>query len=204
MSMADQPTVFVVDDDPGTLRSICWLIEHARLPVQGYKSGDDFIKACKPDQPGCLLLDLRMPKRDGLAVMEDLAAHRITLPVIMITGNADISSCVHAFKKGIVDFLEKPLDEAQLLDCVRKALAKDSQLRQQARCPTVVERLSRLTARERQVFDMLIEGKNLKQIASACDITVQSAWRHRRQVFSKCHVHNEIELVRLMLTPHES
>jgi FixJ family two-component response regulator len=199
--MTDQPTVFVVDDDPDTLRSICWLIGQGHLPVQAYKSGAEFIKACNPDQPGCLLLDLRMPKRDGLAVLEDLAAHRITLPVIMITGNADISSCVYAFKKGIVDFLEKPLDESQLLDCVCKALAKDALLRQQARCPSLVERLSQLTVRERQVFDLLVEGKSLKQIASACEITVQSAWRHRRQVFAKCQVHSEIELVRLMLTP---
>jgi FixJ family two-component response regulator len=200
--MLDQPTVFVVDDDPGTLRSISWLIERAGLALQAYACGADFLNACDPGQPGCLLLDLRLPERDGLAVMEDLAARHIPMPVIMITGDADVASCVDAFKKGVFDFLEKPLDEAQLLDCVRKALAEDARSRQKALSPSLFERLSRLTPRERQVFDLLVAGKTLKQIANACSITVQSVWRHRRRVFTKCLVHSEVELVRLMLTPN--
>jgi FixJ family two-component response regulator len=197
--MAVLPTVFVIDDDPEVLSSICWLIGRARLPVRAFTCGADFLKNCRPEEPGCLLLDLRMPKRDGLAVLEDLRTKKFTLPVIMVTGNADISSCVRAFKIGIFDFLEKPLDEARLLDCVRKALAEDLRRREQVHSPNLGERLSQLTPRERQVFDLLVAGKTLKQIASACNITVQSAWRHRRRVFAKCKVHSEVELVRLML-----
>lgn len=201
--MADQSTVFVVDDDPGALRSICWLIERAGLPVRAFACGASFLQDCDCGQSGCLLLDLRLPQRDGLAVMEDLAAKQITMPVIMITGDADVCSCVQAFKRGVFDYLEKPLDETQLLACVQKALAEDARSRQRASASIIAGRLSRLTPRERQVFDLLIAGKSLKQIAGICEITIQSAWRHRRRVFAKCQVQNDVELVRLMLSPDQ-
>ena len=122
--MGDTATVFVVDDDPGVVRSICDLIERANLPVLGFTSGKEFLERYKPGQSGCLVLDLRMAEMGGLAVVERLASQNISLPTIIVTGSPDTRSCVRALKMGVCDFLEKPLDGEELLDCIRTALAR--------------------------------------------------------------------------------
>jgi two-component system response regulator FixJ len=123
--MADDPTVFVVDDDPAALQSLCWLIRQAGLLVRAFRSGREFLEACQRREvgPGCLVLDVRMPEMDGLEVQRRLAELRSDLPIIFITAFGDAPTCHKALKAGAVEFLEKPVDCAILLDCLQRALA---------------------------------------------------------------------------------
>ena len=122
--MSSVPTVYVVDDDPGALRSLCWLIQQADLPVRAFRSGREFLESYDRSEPGCLVLDVRMPEMSGLEVQRILAEDGADLPIIFITAHGDVPTCAHALKAGAVEFLEKPLDGEVFLDHVRRALAR--------------------------------------------------------------------------------
>lgn len=194
--MSDAPVVFVVDDDPGALRSLCWLIQQAELPVRPFASGEAFLVACRPDDAGCLVLDVRMPDLGGLDLQERLCQRGIQLPIIFITAYGDVPACAKAFRAGAFDFLEKPVDGQILLERVRKAIAEDALRRQHGSSAGLMAKASQLSPREKQVLEMLTSGKSLKQIAIDTNVTVQTAWRHRRSVFKKLGVENEVQLVR--------
>lgn len=119
---SDKATVFVVDDDPDVLRSIEQIVVRGGMNARTYSSGLEFVGRCPDDACGCLVLDLRMPDLDGLATLEQLAAKGIVLPTVVVTGAGSIRDCARAFKQGVADFLEKPIDEEELLDCIRRAL----------------------------------------------------------------------------------
>jgi two-component system, LuxR family, response regulator FixJ len=192
--MATKPTVFVVDDDPGALRSLCWLLRQAEMPVLAFGSGREFLESYQPQDAGCLVLDLRMPEMNGLEVQECLRERGIELPIIFITADGDVPTCGQAFKGGAFDFLEKPVNDMVLLDHIRKALTRDVERRRQG--AEFAARMNQLTPREKVVLDMLISGKNLKQIAIASNVTVQTIWRHRLSALHKMGVENDRELVR--------
>jgi two-component system, LuxR family, response regulator FixJ len=189
--MANKPTVFVVDDDAGALRSLSWLIQQADLPVRVFPSGREFLESYHADDAGCLVLDVRMPELDGLEVQRRLRERHSGLPVIFVTAHGDVPTCTQALKAGALDFLEKPVDGEVLLDHVRDALDRDAQRR------AFASRLSQLTPSETEVLDMLISGKSLKAIAAASNVTVQTIWKHRLNVYKKMGVENDVGLVRL-------
>jgi two-component system, LuxR family, response regulator FixJ len=196
--MNSEPTVYVVDDDAGALRSMCWLIQQAGLPVRAFRSGREFLDAYRNDEPGCLVLDLRMPDLNGLEVQQRLLEAGQELPIIFITAHGDVPSCARALKSGAIDFLEKPVDGKVLLDHIRTALALErEQIERKRLAAEVAERLSQLTPREREVLDQLVSGKTLKEIAALNDVTVQTIWKQREAIFRKMRVQNEVDLVRL-------
>ncbi len=195
--MSDEPTVFVVDDDPGALRSLCWLLRQADVRVRSFSSGGEFLDAYRPEQAGCLVLDVRMPGMDGLKVQQALWERGAGLPVIFITAHGDVPTCARAFRGGAFDFLEKPVDDDMLLDHIYKAVARDAEQRRQGSAREFAARMSQLTLREKDVLDGLISGKSLKEIAIASNVTVQTIWRHRVSILEKMGVENSVELVRL-------
>lgn len=196
--MPTEPTVYVVDDDAGALRSLCWLIQQAGLPVRAFRSGRDFLDAYSGDDPGCLVLDVRMPDLDGLDVQQRLLESRKELPIIFITAHGDVPTCARALKAGAVDFLEKPVDGRELLEHIRATLARERQQADRRRAEAeVAARFNRLTPREKNVLDLLLAGKALKEIAALNDVTVQTVWKQREAIFRKLRVESEVELVRL-------
>jgi two-component system, LuxR family, response regulator FixJ len=199
--MVSTPAVHVVDDDPGALRSLCWLIRQADLPVRAFGSGREFLDSCHSEEAGCVVLDLRMPEMSGLEVQRCLGERGIRLPIIFITAHGDVPACRQAFRAGAFDFLEKPLDDKLLLDHIQKALARDAQQKELGSEPDFAGRTSQLTPREKLVFDMLVSCKTLKDIAAATNVTVQTVWRHRSNILRKMGVANDAELVR-MATRH--
>ena len=198
--MTAEATVFVVDDDPGVLKSMRWLLESEGLPVETYASGPEFLAAYDPNRPGCLLLDLRMPDMDGLELQERLATRGLQPPIIFVTGHGDVPECTAAMKAGAVDFLEKPADDARILEIVQHALEKDRERRSVAAThPETAARLNKLTSREREVMRLLYEGKTIKAVAAQLGIGFQTAAKHRGRVLEKLQVNNEAELIRLLI-----
>ena len=194
--MSEEPTVFVVDDDPGARQSLCWLLRQTDVRVQSFSSGREFLDAYHPKQAGCLVLDVRMPEMDGLSVQQALWERGIGLPIIFITAHGDVTTCARAFRGGAFDFLEKPVDDNVLLDHICKAVARDVELRSQGSAQEFAARMSQLTLREKEVLNSLISGKTLKEIAIAGSVTVQTVWRHRVSILEKMGVENSVELAR--------
>lgn len=198
--MKPEPTVFVVDDDPGALKSMCWLIESARFRVEGYDSPEKFLDSFDASRPGCLVLDIHMPQMSGLELQDRLNALASRLPVIMLTGHGNVASCARAFKAGAFDFLEKPADGTRLVERIREALEKDARQRSQpSKNPEIARRLERLTARERETLELLVHGFSVKQLAAELAIDHRTAAKHRARVHEKMGVNNDAELVRIML-----
>ena len=192
--------VFVVDNDPATRESLAWLLESANLPVAAFETAEAFLAACQPDQPGCLVLDLRLPGMSGVVLQEELGRVGIKLPVIMITGYADVPTAVRVLKRGAFDFLEKPLTDDVLLDRIRDAITWDAQRRSaRAARELLVARLACLTAREREIFDQIVHGKANKVVAIEFGISEKTVEAHRARVMHKLGAGSLAELVRMDL-----
>jgi two-component system, LuxR family, response regulator FixJ len=197
--MANAPTVFVVDDDPGALRSLCWLIQQAGLPVRAFRSGREFLDSYPCQDPGCLVLDVQMPEMGGLELQQHLSEHSIGLPIIFITAHGDVPTCAQALKGGALDFLEKPVDGEVFLDRVRKALTRGTEQKERQKfAAEIAARMSRLTPREKEVLDLLLSGKTLKEIAALSNVRIETVWKHRVSIFRKMRAENDVELVRLV------
>ena len=196
--MTGHPTVFVVDDDQTVRRSLQWLLESMKLRVQTHASAKDFLSAYDPTQPGCLVLDVRMPDISGLQLQEILVKRKVRLPVILITGHGDISMAVHAMKAGAFDFIEKPFKDQVLLERVQQCLALDGRQRHEAAAQEkIIERLNSLTSRETEVLEGVIGGKANKQIAADLDISVKTVEVHRARLMEKMDVSSVAELTTL-------
>jgi two-component system response regulator FixJ len=199
--MATQATVYIVDDDESVRRSLRWLIESAHFAVETFGSGEAFLDSYDPSQPGCLILDIRMNGMSGLDVQRQLIDRKFTLPVIVMTGHADVPVCTNAFKAGAFDFIEKPADDEVLIGAIRKALAADAQHRRRNYVePDRSARLRGLSPRESEVMELIVKGRNQKQIAMDLNISLQTAAKHRAKVLSKLGVANDVELTRLVMT----
>ncbi len=200
-----QPTVFLVDDDPGVREAIQFLVESVALAVETFTSADEFLAAYDPSRPGCLVLDIRMPGTSGLELQEQLLARQSKLPVIMITGHGDVPLCVRAFEGGAFAFVEKPIDHQVLLDHIHRAIRADAQRRQAcAERPEIAAKIEQLTPREHEVMGLLVDGKTMKKIASELEISIQTCSKHRAKVLQKLGVENDVELVHLMLNSRRS
>jgi len=198
--MGAEATVFVVDDDPGVLKSMRWLLESYGLEVKTYESAEDLLDDNDPDRPGCLILDLCMPGMNGLQLQERLVEGGVRVPIVFVTGHGDVAASVRAMKLGAVDFLEKPVNDEELLDRVHDAIGKDlERCRLEREQGKIRSRLDTLTARQREVMRMLIDGIPPKRIAANLGISNQTAAKHRTQVLNKLDVHSETELVRLLV-----
>jgi two-component system response regulator FixJ len=195
--MHREPTVVLVDDDPSVREALKWLIESIELRVDTYASAADFLESFDPQTPGCLLLDVRMPGISGLELQENLAAHQCGLPVIIITGHADVAMCVRAFEGGAFAFLEKPVNQQDLLEYVQEAIEQDRKNRLESMpADDISARVSRLTPREHEVMDLLVSGLSMKQIGNKLQISLPTCSKHRAGVLEKLDVDNDVQLVR--------
>lgn len=195
--MTDRPTVHVVDDDEAVRRSLAYTLRTAGHLVHTWPSGEAFLEGLEPG-PACVLLDIRMPGMDGLAVHRAMAARGLALPVIVMTGHGDIATAVQAMKGGAVDFLEKPFESVTL----RKALAAAAERLaaaegHQHRLAEAQARLRILTPREREVLDGLARGLPNKTIAWELGISARTVEVHRANVMSKLELHTLSDVLRV-------
>jgi FixJ family two-component response regulator len=196
-----QETVFVVDDDEAVRDSLRWLLEANGYRVQCFSSAEQFLDAYQPSQLGCLILDVRMSGMSGLELQEKLIAENSSLPIIFVTGHGDVPMAVSTMKKGAMDFIEKPFDEAELRKLVERMLERartESSTAQQQRA--AAERLSKLTAREHQVLERIIAGRLNKQIADDLGISIKTVEAHRANIMEKLNVNTVADLLRLALS----
>jgi two-component system response regulator TtrR len=192
--------IFIVDDDPSMRRALHRIITSAGWQVQIYASGGDFLDAYELSQPGCVVLDLRMPHLSGLTLQELLVAREVFIPVIFITAFGEVSAAVQAMKAGAVDFLEKPFSNQHLLMCIEQAIARDAQLRRaREQHADLNARLARLTPREREVLDLVVSGYMNKEIGVQLDIQLRTVEVHRQNGMRKIGVRSVADLSRLLL-----
>ncbi len=196
--MSDEPTVYVIDNDPAVRDGLRILIRSVGLNVETYASAREFLDAFEPAQPGCCVLDVRMPGMSGLELQELLHQRNIKIPIIMISGHGDISMAVETVKKGAMDFIEKPFREQVLLDRIQKAVLKDQKnRREQNEQDEITSCLENLTAREHQVIDRVVDGKANKVIAFDLDIKQKTVEFHRARVMQKMKAESIAELVKM-------
>jgi two-component system response regulator DctR len=204
-----QPTqnaqIFIIDDDAGVREALAWLLRSRRLSSQCFESADAFVAQWRPDwlpdQPSCMLLDVRMPGMSGLALFEWLIERDLlaVCPVIFLTGHADIPTAVDSVKRGAFDFCEKPFSDNALVDRIELALQRSAEVLEQVRArKTVQARLDDLTERERDVMRLVVEGLPNKLIADQLDISVRTVEVHRARVFDKMAVKSAVELANLL------
>jgi len=195
---AENPIVFVVDDDPSIRKSLERLIKSAGLDVVTFATADEFLDRHSHKGPSCLVLDVKMPGLNGLELQEKLLLEKYAMPIIFITGHGDIPMSVKAIKKGAIDFLSKPFDEKDLLGAVREALERDSKARTVREEREHIHRhLESLTPREYEILTYVITGMLNKQIAYTLKISEKTVKVHRARVMGKMGVDSVAELVRL-------
>lgn len=198
--MSDEPTVFLVDDDAVALRALTALVKVVFPRVEAFSSAADFLAAYKL-QPGCLVLDVAMPGMSGLELHRKLIQEKIALPVVFVTGHGNVPMAVEAMQLGAVNFLEKPVQEQELWDSIRKALELDGQgRRRRARRQRVEDRLTRLTPGERQVLDLILEGKMNKEVATDLGLSTRTVEDRRAKLMKKMGAKSLAELVQLVMT----
>ncbi|QWF72042.1 response regulator transcription factor [Methylomonas paludis] len=191
------PCVYVVDDDPAVLDSLSLLIKTAGLAVTTFDSAQAFLSAYRPDQPGCLVLDINMPGMKGTDLQEELIHRQWLLPIIFLTGCGDIPTTVHAIQAGAVDFLTKPVDAKQLLARIQASIVQDV-LRHERQGHGAERDLSKLTARELEIARLLSKGTSNKEVARILDISPRTVENHRARVMDKTGAANLIELAHLI------
>src|SRR5690606_22989228 len=193
-------TVFVVDDDAGVRSSIRLLLKSVGIPATPMASAQEFLASYDPEQPGCLVLDIRMPGMSGLELQQQLNMKGASIPVLFITGHGDVQMAVAAMQQGAFDFLQKHFRDQDLTERIRKALEKDRQSREMLReREQIRRRLDSLTARERQVLDLMIQGTQNKVMAAHLGISQRTVEIHRAHVMEKLGAHSVAQLVRMVL-----
>lgn len=196
--MNAQPTVFIVDDDPAMRDSLGFLIGSVGRKVETCDSAEDFLAKYDSERPGCIVLDVRMPGLSGLELMEKMNEDRFAPPVILITGHGDIPMAVRALKAGAFDFIEKPFSDQVLLERIQQALQLDTADRATERDRADIERrAARLTARETQVFELVVSGKPNKVVASDLGLSQKTVEVHRAHVMEKMRAESFADLVKM-------
>ncbi|NMZ53180.1 DNA-binding response regulator [Pseudomonas lundensis] len=200
MTTSMQPMVYVVDDDQGMLDSTVWLLESVGLHALPFTSGHAFLQACDPHLNACVLLDVRMPSMGGLHVQQALQKRGITMPVIFVSGHADVPIVVRAFKAGAHDFIEKPYNQQLLLDSVQQALSGrvPQQVAGQA-LSDVHARLNSLTPRERDVLMPLVKGYTTREIAELLAVSVKTIDLYRSRVMKRMRADHLPDLVGMVI-----
>jgi FixJ family two-component response regulator len=195
---AAEAMVFVVDDDVGTRESLKNLIRSVGLRVETFASAQDFLRSTRPDVPGCLVLDVRLPGLSGLDLQKRMAEAEMEIPIVFITGHGDIPMSVRAMKAGAVEFLTKPFRDQELLDAIQQAVERDRNARQQrAEIEELRSRYRLLTPRERDVMALVVTGLLNKQIAGELGTSEASVKVHRQHVMEKMQAGSLAALVRM-------
>jgi FixJ family two-component response regulator len=192
------PIVFVVDDESAVGVSIKRLLHSVGLEARHFTSASEFLRAKRPDAPGCIVLDVRLPDLSGLDLQQELAKANVDLPVIFVTGHADIPMTVRAMKAGAVEFLTKPFREQELLEAVQRAISRHRQIRDQRASMRVLQsRYELLTPREREVFPLVSSGLLNKQVAAELNASEKTIKVHRGQLMQKMEAHSLSDLIRM-------
>ncbi len=205
MQPVPNANVFIVDDDASVRSGLAWLLRSRHLPSQAFESAETFDQMLRSgyvqNQPCCVLLDVRMPGMSGLALFETMIQRRLTrvMPVIFLTGHADLPTAVDAVKRGAFDFCEKPVSDNALVDRIEQAIVQsDEFLKRQLQQEVVGRKIAELTERERAVMQLVTEGLPNKLIAEQLDISVRTVEVHRARMFDKMDVKSAIELANLL------
>jgi FixJ family two-component response regulator len=194
----EQPVVFVIDDDQLVRDAVNDLFRSIGLRVEPFGSAQEFLQGKRPDAPGCIVLDVRLPGASGLEFQRTLAESGIQLPVIFISGHGDIPMSVRAMKSGAIEFLTKPLREQELLDAVQAGIERDRARRRQVKLVgELQERFNSLTSREREVFALVVTGRPNKQIAHQLELSEMTVKVHRSQALRKMGAKSLVDLVRM-------
>ena len=200
MAQAADRTVFVVDDDAAALDSLVMLLRSDGLNPSGFSSAENFLDELPPDARGCVISDVRMPGMDGVQLLHALKARHCLMPVIVITGHADVTVAVQAMKAGAAEFVQKPFESELILRLVRACLEEnDDAVDASSRRLRIQRRIESLTSRERQVLDLIMEGASNKLIASALDISPRTVEIYRANVMSKMRADSLSDLIRTTL-----
>jgi FixJ family two-component response regulator len=210
MAVARQPaesaaTVFVVDDDEGARNSLRFLLKSVGLPAATFNSAQEFLAGYQPHQPGCLVLDVRMPGMNGLELQQELNRRGAMIPVVFVTGHGDVPMAVEAIQQGAFDFVQKPYREQELLDRIQRAIVKDKGNRRalQER-DRIRARLATLTPREREVMHLMSLGKPNKVMAAELGLSQRTVEIHRAHVMEKSGAGSIAQLVRMALDAKEA
>ena len=205
MQPALNATVFIVDDDASVREALAWLLRSRHLLGEGYAGAEEFDAMLQagwaPTQPCCLLLDVRMPGMSGLALFDKLVERGLVevMPVIFLSGHADVPTAVTMVKRGAFDFCEKPFSDNALVDRVEQAIRRSQEVLAARREQTLLQaRLTELTDRERDVMRLVVEGLPNKLIADQLDISVRTVEVHRARVFDKMEVKSAVELANML------
>jgi FixJ family two-component response regulator len=198
MSIGDVSTVFIIDDDPGVRASIQDLVESVNLHAESFATAREFLSGERRDGPSCLVLDVRLPDTSGLDLQQALSRAGVRIPIIFITGHADIQMTVKAMKSGAVEFLTKPFREQDLLDVIHRALQGHRRIREkQSRLAELQKRYSTLSARECEVMSLVVSGLLNKQIAAKLGASETTVKIHRGRVMQKMQAESLPHLVRM-------
>jgi FixJ family two-component response regulator len=194
------PTIFVVDDDEGVRNSLRFLLKSVGLTTLALSSATEFLDTYKPSQPGCLVLDVRMPGMSGLELQQQLNLRGATIPVIFITGHGDVPMAVDAMQHGAFDFLQKPFRDQDLIDRIQRALDRDARSRTAlAQHEKIRERIASLTPREREVLTLMAHGKPNKVMAADLGVSQRTVEIHRARVMEKSGAASLAQLVRMVM-----
>ncbi len=195
-----EPTVYIIDDDKFARESLEWLVDSMHIPVRAFENGRQFLDFYTEKQPGCAIIDVRMPDINGLDLHQRLIEQGAILPVIIMTGHADVSMAVRAMKAGVYDFIEKPYNDTLMLQRIQNALSYDNDKREkQKRIDAVRQNLDKLTPREREVLERVLESMPNKIIASELNISIKTVELHRANMMTKMQTRSVTELARLAL-----
>ena len=197
---ADVSTVYIVDDDAAVRGALLMLLKSVGLRGSGYGSAQEFLNSYQAHQPGCLVLDVRMPGLSGMELQQRLNLRGATLPVLFMTSHADVPMAVEAMQAGAFDFLQKPFRDQDLLDRIQRALQHDSRMRaEQQQTQQLHERYATLTPREVEVMKLMTEGRPNKLMAVDLDLSQRTIEIHRAHVMEKMQARSLAQLVRMSL-----
>lgn len=197
MTTRNDPTVFLVDDDSVLQRSVEAVLHSVGIPVESFSSAEEFLEKRDPSRPGCMLLDLKMPKMSGLDLLSLLRQEDDPIPILFVSGYGDINTAVAAMRRGADDFLEKPFGDGVLVERVRNAFREDEQRRRKHNRETEIRRrIGSLTRREAQVMELVIAGRSSKDIAAELGISLKTVEHHRIHLLDKMRVGTAVDLTR--------
>jgi RNA polymerase sigma factor (sigma-70 family) len=195
-----EATVFVVDDDSSTRELLSWLMKKHGMKTEVFPDARSFLKSYKAEMPGCLVVDLNMPGMSGLDLQQYLKEQGVALPVLFLSGRADVPKAVKAVREGAIDFVEKPFDYRRVVALVADCLRRDAEARaKRERRRAHAERLAQLTQREREVLELVVAGRMNREIAETLEISIKTVEAHRARIMEKLEVHSVAELVQATL-----
>lgn len=197
MNRKEDPTIFIIDDDLEMRNSLCWLLESVRFNTESFDSATGFLKKYEMNRTGCILLDVRMPDMSGLELLDTLNSLKNSLPIIMITGHGDVPMAIRAMKSGAMDFILKPFNDQQLVEQIQKAIIQNSQASILPEAKNITSCFATLTIREREVMELVVEGKLNKQIAFKLNIAISTVEYHRGRMMKKMQAKNIAQLVKM-------